>query len=86
LVTSRPVIALGNELRVTVHDKVCIVAREYELSLLFRLPDLRDDLQHNRIVEVLFRWSIIKGGPTWLRSVFSNAVACCPAEALRNGI
>jgi hypothetical protein len=54
LISGLSVITPGDQLRVTVDDKVCVVADENDLPLLFGLPKLLNNFLHYGIVEVLF--------------------------------
>ncbi len=48
-------IAPRHEFGIAIHHEVRIVACEKQLSLLLCSPDLLDDFQHDRVVEIFFR-------------------------------
>jgi Domain of unknown function (DUF3387) len=63
LIARGPMIAPRHKFGVAIHHEVRIVASEQELPFLFCSPDLLDDFQHDRIIEILLRLVDNQGRP-----------------------
>ncbi len=55
LFTSDSIIAVDHKLGIAVHDEVCVVTREDELTMALCVPNLLDDVDYDFAIEVILR-------------------------------